>query len=775
MMASCRTTFVPGFYKMNMRNALIGAHIERLEDLRFLRGRGTYVGDLTRPDMLYAVVLRSPVAHGRIKSIDATRALEMPGVHSVITGRDLAPAVPKIALRLDPLPEFKAFEQPVIAWSKVRYVGEPLAVVLASTAAQAEDALEGIDFDIEDLPAVLDYEAAMTGGVLLFEENGTNSPATISGIKGDVDAAFARASYTRKERFKVHRHSAVPMETRGLLAEWDEATGSMTVHGAAKVPFHNRAALAALLNLSEDHVLMIENDVGGGFGVRGEFYPEDFLVPYAAKLTNRPVRWSEDRRENLLATNHAREAECEIEIACDENAIILGLRAKSVTHCGAYLRTTGSTPARNIAQVITGPYRIEHVRSNVSLLVTNKTPSGTYRGPGRFEADFFRERMLDLVATDFNLDRVEFRRRNLVRPSDMPWAMPTVGKNSSETDSGNYQTTLDRCLEDFDWSGKSDLQGKQVNGRYHGIAVGCYVEGAGSGRESVRLRLEEDGMLSVFTGSSAIGQGVETVFAQMAGDAMGLPMSAIRPVQHGSTNLVRDGVGSFSSRSIVMGGSALLDAASKLKAEIARVVAERLGCAPADVTLLDGKAIGPDGRSLSFGEVASSIKPVDGTFSTPKRTYSYGAHAAHISVDAGTGSIRVESYVAVEDVGRIINPHALHGQCMGAIVQGLGGVLLEHFVYDDSGQMVAGSLADYLLPTATDFPNIKIVALELQPSPVNPLGAKGAGEGGIIPVAGVISNALANALSSFKIMPNELPLSPARVWGMINQGRAMQS
>ena len=756
---------------MKVRNSLIGAAIERREDLRFLRGRGTYVADLTRPDLLFGVVLRSPVAHGRIRKLDVTRALSMPGVHSVITADDLGPVMPKIALRLDPLPEFKVFEQPVIASKKVRYVGEPVAFVLAESMAQAEDALEGLDLDIEALPAMIDSHMALKGDTLLFEENGTNSPATIAGIRGDAEAAFARASYTRKEKFKVHRHSAVPMETRGLLAEWDRDAGRMSVYGAAKVPFHNRAALAALLDLPEDQILMVENDVGGGFGARGEFYPEDFLVPFAARRTGRPVKWVEDRRENLLAMNHARESECEIEIACDSEAQIIGLRAKSIVHCGAYLRTTGSTPARNIAQVITGPYRIENVHSSVALLVTNKTPSGTYRGPGRYESDFFRERMLDLVAADFGLDRVEFRRRNLIRESDMPWAMPTVGKTSSATDSGNYEQTLDRCLSEFDWVKKSELQGRLIEGKYHGIAIGCYVESAGSGREAVRIRLERDGTLSVATGSSAIGQGIETVFAQMAGDALGLPLDKIRDVAHGSTDLVRDGVGSFSSRSIVMGGSALLDAASKLKAEIVRLAADRLQCSPDAIELLDGYAIGPAAQRISFGEIAHEIGPIDGSFATPKRTYSYGAHAAHITVDAGTGAINVLSYVAVEDVGRIINPHTLHGQCIGAIVQGLGGTLLEHFTYDDEGQMIAGSLADYLLPTASDFPNIKVVALEQYPSPTNPLGAKGAGEGGIIPVAGVISNALASALSSFNVMPNELPLSPARVWDMVEHGR----
>jgi carbon-monoxide dehydrogenase large subunit len=756
---------------MKAVNALIGAPIERREDMRFLRGQGIYVGDLIRDNLLHAVVLRSSVAHGRIVAIDSTSALSRPGVHAVVTGADLAPDVPKIALRLDPLPEFKAFEQPVIAHRKVRYVGEPLALILAETAAQAEDALDFIAVEIESLPAVLSRDDALAGDVLLFEENRTNSPATISGIRGDVDAAFANASYTRKEKFKVHRHSAVPMETRGLLAEWDDAAQIMTVHGAAKVPFHNRAAVAAHLGLSEDQVVMVENDVGGGFGVRGEFYPEDFLVPYSARRFGRPVKWVEDRRENLLATNHARESECEIEIACDENAHILGLRAHSAVHCGAYLRTTGSTPARNIAQVLPGPYRIENVRSDVTLLVTNKTPSGTYRGPGRYESDFFRERLFDLVAADLGLDQIEFRRRNLIRESDMPWSMPTVGKVSSETDSGNYETTLDRCLEEIQWSDKIAFQGKHVDGRYHGLAVGCYVEGAGSGRESVRIRLESDGTVSVFTGSSAIGQGLETVVAQIAGDALGLPLSSIRPVQHGSTNLVKDGVGSFSSRSVVMGGSALLDAANKLKAAIVSAAATRLACADSEVRLADGRAIGPAGASFGFGEFAEELPSFDGSFSSPKRTYSYGAHAAYVAVDIKTGGVEICSYVAVEDVGRIINPHTLHGQCVGAIVQGLGGTLLEQFVYDDSGQMVAGSFADYLLPTATDFPHIKVVALELAPSPTNPLGAKGAGEGGIIPVGGVIANAVAAALASFDVQPNELPLSPSRVWAMIEAKR----
>ena len=757
---------------MRATNSLIGAPLERLEDLRLLRGRGTYVGDLRREEVLHAAMLRSSVAHGLIRSIDARAAIATPGVHAVITADDVGRPVPMIPLRLDPLPEFKAFEQPVIAYHKVRYVGEPLAMVLAESPSAAEDALDGITVDIEHLPAILDRTTALRGDVLLFEQNGTNAPSTLSGIKGSADDAFARAPYSRKARFKVHRHSAVPMELRGLLAEWDSEAEMLTLHGAAKVPFHNRTILSKLLGLPEADVLLIEHDVGGGFGVRGEFYPEDFLVCFAARKFARPVRWIEDRGENLVATNHARDAECEIEIACERDGTILALRSTAYVNCGAYLRTTGSTPARNIAQVLPGPYRIRDVRSDVVLMVTNKTPSGTYRGPGRFEADYFRERIFDLAASDLGLDQVEFRRRNLVSESEMPWAMPSVGTLESECDSGDYTQTLDRCLSEFRWQDKAELQGRMVEGEFHGIAVGCYLEGAGSGRESVRLKLESDGTVSVFTGSSSIGQGLETVFAQIAGDALGLPVSRIRGVQHGSTNLVRDGVGSFSSRSVVMGGSALLHAAVEFKGFVCAAAAKRLRCAPEEIELLDGRAIGPGKVAVEFGELADEVPAVDGAFSTPKRTYSYGAHAAHVAVDPRTGRVRVVDYVAVEDVGRIINPHTLHGQCVGAIVQGLGGTLLENFVYDDEGQMLAGTLADYLLPTATDFPRIHVVALELKPSPVNPLGAKGAGEGGIIPVGGVVSNAVAAALSSFRIEPNELPLSPPRVWAMVQEARS---
>ncbi len=746
-------------------NRLIGASIERFEDLRFLRGKGTYVADLVRPGLLQAVMVRSAVAHGWLRGIDASAARAMPGVVAVLTAADLGDAVPRIPIRLDAQASYKPFEQPVIAVDKVRYVGEPIAVVIAETQAQAEDAADAVIADIEPLPAVVAASAALTGKDLLVEAVGSNSPATITGVRGDIEAAFRDAPYVRKAHLRTHRHTAIPMEPRGLLAVWDGAEGRLTLLGAAKVPYHNRRALASLMGLPESKVDLIENDVGGGFGVRGEFYPEDFLVPFAARLIGRPVRWLEDRREHLMATNHSREAECEIELACDLDGRIRGLRARSIVNMGAYIRTTGSTPPRNIAQVLPGPYAIEHVLSAVTLVVSNKTPSGTYRGPGRYESDFFRERMIDLAAKDLGIDRVEMRRRNLVREADMPWPMPTVVPLNipSECDSGDYSVTFERCLEEFGWADKAKLAGQLVDGVRHGIAVGCYIEGAGSGKESARLILQEDGRVMVNVGSSGIGQGIETVFRQIAGDLLDLPLDRIAGVQHGSTGLVEDGGGSFSSRSTVMAGTAISLAAEKLKASIKAAAARRLACSPDAVDIVEGAARGPDARTVTFAEISAEVPAADGVYSSPKRTYSYGAHAVHLTVDPGTGKVSVRDYVAVEDVGRIVNPATLHGQALGAIVQGLGGTLLEHLVYDDQGQLLTGSFADYLMPTASDFPRIDVHAMELKPSPNNPLGAKGAGEGGIIPVGGLIANAVADALG---VEPYELPLSPERVWAL---------
>ena len=509
-------------------NAFVGSPVERLEDLRFLRGRGQFVDDITGKDVLHAVLLRSPVAHGRIRSIDVSAALARPGVHAVITAADVGD-VPVITMRQELLPAFEAYQQPVIARDKVRYVGEPVAVVVADSAAAAEDALEAIALDIDPLPAVADRAAARVNDSLLFEATGSNLMVTLTALRGDADAAFKDAGYTRREQFSVQRFTAVPMEPRGLFADWDASAQRLTVQGASKVPFHNRRILAKQMRLPEDSISMVECDVGGGFGVRGEFYPEDFLIPFAARLLGRPVKWTEDRREHLIATNHARDAECALEIACERDGRIIGLRGHAAVDLGAYIRTNGATAARNLIQILSGPYRVPNINVSVDLLVTNKTPSGTYRGPGRFEADFFRERLFDMAARDLDLDRVEFRRRNLIAESEMPYSLARVVplEIETETDSGDYRVTLDRCADEFNWHEKVALQGRLIDGRYHGVGIGCYFEGGGSGpRENVRLELEADGSVSVYVGSSSVGQGVETVFAQIAADALERPMEA---------------------------------------------------------------------------------------------------------------------------------------------------------------------------------------------------------------------------------------------------------
>ena len=761
---------------MRTVNSLIGSPIERLEDLRFLRGRGQYVDDLARKDTLHAAILRSSVAHGRIRSIEVTRARALPGVHTVITAKEIGNRVPRVPMRLQPLPEFERFGQPVIAETKVRYVGEAIAVVLADTPGIAEDALGLIETDIEALPAVADRSASAEDQSLLFEEAGTNLAMRFHAARGDAAAAFAGAPYVRRERLRTQRHMALPLEPRGLLAEWDAVRGRLTIYGGAKVLFFNRRTLAKQLELAEAAIEIVENDVGGGFGARGEFYPEDFLIPFAARLTGRPVKWTEDRRENLMCLNHAREAECDVEIACTRDGTILGLRGHAYVDVGAYMRTNGAVGARNVAQFMSGPYRIPNIDIDVALQLTNKTPVGTYRGPGRFETDFFRERLLDMVAQDLGLDRVAFRRRNLVSKQEMPYQIATITpfESKDEFDSGDYQTTLDRCLDEIKWSEKSKLAGKLVDGRYRGLALGCFIEGGAAGpKESARIVLERDGLYSVYVGSSAIGQGLETAFAQIAADVLEVTIDRIRGVFHGSTSYVDDGYGAYHSRSVVMGGSAILDAAAKLRDAIRAHAAQRLNCQASAVEIVDGvKAVGPDGSFVALNELSGETISAEGAFLNKKHTYTYGAHAAHVAVDPKLGHVELLDYVVVADCGRIINPLTVHGQTVGSVVQGLGGAMMEHLVYDQEGQLLTGSLADYLIPTASDFPNIRAVMLEEHPSPINPLGAKGAGEGGIIAAGGVMANAVANALSSLQVQPRELPLTPTRIWELVQAARS---
>jgi len=750
----------------HIATALIGQPIGRAEDHRFVRGAGQFVADLTREKMLYAVVLRSSVAHGRIRNIDASGARGLKGVHAVITAADIGDTTPLIPLRLAILPEYKPYLQPVIARDKVRYVGEPLAVVVADTQALAEDALDAIAVDIEPLPALPDRASAARGDALLFEDTGTNRALSYSVSFGDATAAFGSAEYTRRETFRCHRLTGLPLETRGLVVEWDATKNKLRVLGASKVLFFNRRVLAPMLGLAESDIDMIEVDVGGGFGVRGEFYPEDFLIPFAARRLGRPVKWIEDRREHLTATNHSRDIECEVEIACKRDGTILGLRGRVVSDMGAYIRTNGGVVPAKAAQFLPGPYRIPNIAIDVDVVMTSKTPVGTLRAPGRFEANFFRERLLDMVAQDLGLDPMDFRRKNLISAAELPYYSGKLVPYEPETefDSGDYHAAFERALSEIGWAEKKSLQGRLVDGRYHGLAAVPFLESSGSGKENARLVIEKDGSVSVYVGSSVLGQGLETTLAQVAAETLQLPFEQVK-IFHGSTTYVSEGFGTFASRSMVVGGSAVIDGCNNLLSAIRGAATERSGFSNQEIAIANG-AVQAGDKTWSFADFAGLEVP--GTFATTIRTYSYGSHACHVAVDPSTGRVEVLDYIAIEDVGRAINPEIVHGQAIGALVQGLGGVFLDHLIYDADGQLLNTSLAEYLVPVASDFPNVRAITLELCRSKTNPLGAKGAGEGGMVAVAATVANAVAAALRPLGVEVRHLPLSPAAVWHIVN-------
>src|SRR3984893_12278779 len=586
-------------------NTYVGAPIERVEDLRFLRGRGCYLDDSFRSGQWHASFVRSPFAHGTIRGIDTRAALPMRGVRAVITGVDIGPEIPIIPFRR-PNPTIAPYAQPVIATTVVRYVGEPVVMVLADEPELAEDAALAVELDIAPLQVVADRRTSVAGDTLLFPGTASNRATTFTPAIGDVEAAFRDAPYTRRESFRVQRQTAFPMETRGLLAEGDGER--LTMSGAAELPFFNRRTFAAMMGLPETAVDYIEYDVGGGFGARGEFYPEDFLCAFAARRYGHPIKWVDDRREHFMTIAHARDAEAEIEIALERDGTIRGIRGDIFVDIGAYVRPNGTTPVRNVAQFLAGPYRVPHLRLEAHAMVSNKTPTGTYRGPGRSEGAFFCERLLDLAARDLGLDRLDIRRRNLLTAPEMPYRLASIvpddGLGKTQCDSGDYTRTFDRCIAEFGWAEKARLSGRLIDERYHGVGVACFIEGGGSGpREHARMEVETDGTVAVYVGSSAVGQGVETIMGQIAADALHVPMSSVR-VLHASTTYLRDGVGSFGSRATVMGGSAIVDAANKLLAALRVAAAKRLDVPPQQLRLGDGIVEAPDGRRVSWAELA---------------------------------------------------------------------------------------------------------------------------------------------------------------------------
>jgi aerobic carbon-monoxide dehydrogenase large subunit len=764
----------------------VGQPIRRTEDERFLTGRAQYVGDFKLDGLLHAVIVRSPHAHAKILRIDREKVLACPGVKAFFTHADIASYGAIIPVRLAPLEGVDRFLQEPLANDRVRYVGEPIGIIVAANRYLAEDALDAIDVTYEMLDPVVNIEQALADHSILHPKPGTNTANRYAVSKGDVDGAFARAHYTRRESFRSHRHSAVMLETRGLVAAFDATAKKLTVWGATKVPFFNRRALAKMLKLNEHAIEMMELDVGGAFGVRGEFYPEDFLVPFAAMKLGAPVKWVEDRREHFLSSNHSREIECDLEVAFAKDGALLAMRGRLCGDLGAYIRTAGGVGNAKAAQFLPGPYRLRNFSCEVVSLLTNKTPVGTYRAPGRYEANFFRERMFDLAAADLGISPVDIRLRNFITASEMPYSIgricPYEGDN--EYDTGDYPSAFRRALNGIDYEKISALSGKLINGRYHGVGLCAFVESSGAGpSESARIVVRGSKAVDVFTGCTSMGQGHETVFAQIAADELSMPFDAIK-VFHGSTTFVENGFGTYHSRAIVMGGSAIKIAAEKLIAQLIALAAERASTDASTLTYLGGRVQrqGSNELILTVDELAALARQsdtkaaaaltVNATFNVTKRTYTYGTHVAHVAVDPETGAIDVLRYVGVEDVGRAINPLLVDAQAIGGTVQGLGGTLLEEFIYDQHGQLLTGTLADYLLPTSCDFPSVESITLEEAPSKLNPLGVKGAGEGAIGCVGAAIGNAVSAALVSLKVNVTHLPLSPNHLTRLIRAARS---
>ena len=768
-----------------MTRTYIGAPIRRGEDIRFLTGRATFIDDVKLPGMLHAAVLRSPHAHARILAVEAADALKLPGVACVLTFADLPAGVKPIPLRMYALEGLDRFLQYPLARDKVAYVGEPVALAVAADRYAAEDAVDAVRVEYEPLEAVADVDAALRGEVVVHEEQGSNVAGGHDIEIGDVERAFREAEYTRKEVLRVHRHTGNPMETRGLAASHDPGRNELTVWGPTKVPHFNRAVLSSLLGLPEHRIHFVEPDVGGGFGIRGEFYPEDFLVPFAAMKLGRPVKWIEDRREHLMAANHSREVRCELELAIRRDGTLLGMRARIHGDMGAYIRTHGGLVPASTAAVLPGPYRVPAYEAHVRCVMTHKMGVGTYRAPGRYESCYFRERMLDMVAADLGMDPIELRRKNLIRPEEIPYELgPTrPGIASTVFDSGDYPRALEHALERFGYDALRPLQGALQEGRYHGVGIGWFVKNTGLGpSEGARVAVTGPESVAVYLGIATLGQGHETVMAQICADGLGVPMEWIT-VFHGSTDLMPYGGGTYSSRGTVMAGNAVHLTAAALKEKLLQLAARRLETEPGGLEFRSGRvhAAGTDRALLGLGELLEMTRPgkvpgggapgLEATeyFHTDRLTYTYGGHLAHVAVDPETGQVEILRYLVLEDVGRCVNPLLVHGQALGAAAQGIGGTLLEELAYDEDGQLLTTTLLDYPLPSSTEIPPMESIVTEYSPSPLNPLGVKGAGEGGIVACGAALANAVSHALASLGVQVRDLPLTPDRIRGLIRE------
>ncbi|MCE7005231.1 xanthine dehydrogenase family protein molybdopterin-binding subunit [Kibdelosporangium philippinense] len=747
----------------------IGERVPRKEDPRLLRGLGRFGDDQDRQGQLWLRVVRSPVAHGHLISISR------PNGAKVITAEDLPPGL-RIPVRLTVQGiDLSDYLQPVLAADEVRYVGEPVAVVAADDPYEAEDLAELVQVDIAELPVTVDTA------------DGVQAAEFELGY-GDVDAAFDDPAHVVSIKFDVGRHSAVPLEPRALLADVDLATGALQIFGMTKVPVFNRDVLATMLGIDENLIHVHAMDAGGGFGVRGEFYPEDFLVPWLAWTLRRPVKWVEDRAEHLVAVNHSRQQEHTITAAFDAEGTLLGLKDDVLHDNGAYARTHGIIVPELTLAMLPGPYRVPAFHGRIRVMLTNKTPCGTYRAPGRFEGTSVREQLLDVAADAIGIDRVELRRRNLLTADELPHTreMSTLGTDVV-LDSGDYVGLLDKAMVEADRLGYyAQLESLKAQGHTAGLGVAMFLEKSGLGpQETADVTIGTSGDVRVYSGGTSLGQGIETVLAQVTADALTVDPDVITVI-NGDTMLQPFGGGSWASRSTVVGGSAVHRAATAVRERAVQMASRMLEVSEDDLEVTAGSigVKGAPGSSVSYAEVAKACRPgsrylqadepaglsARRRFEVEHMTYPYGVHVALVDVDTGTGQVKVVRYLVAYEVGRAINPTLVEGQLLGGVAQGVGGALLEEFRYDEAGQPQAVTFMDYLMPTAAELPQIDILVAQDAPAPGNPLGVKGAGEGGLTAAGAAIAGAIRDAVGLAGPV-GRLPMTAERVRGLIKEGK----